>query len=142
MFPIYFHGNCNTYKQHNNAISQSKFSAKKTIIFQHSHHNQLCIFASDEYESACNTCKNLHVLLECFHIVVTADGTHHPSPRRAHISCLVSRNVQQASMNINGYNIFFVEEFSDAVLLHISFHVTCRFVRLPLCCHLSHGNKM
>ena len=35
-----------------------------------------------------------------------------------------------------------VEEFSDTPLLHVHFSVSCHFVKLPLCCHLSHSNKM
>ena len=31
---------------------------------------------------------------------------HHPPPHCAHIHCLVSRNIQQASMNANGCNFF------------------------------------
>ena len=37
--------------------------------------------------------------------------------------------------------IFFcTEEFSDTPLLYLHFHVSQHCVRLPLCCHLSHGN--
>ena len=35
-----------------------------------------------------------------------------------------------------------MEEFNDTPLLHMHFHVRCQFVRLLLCCHLSHGNNM
>jgi hypothetical protein len=34
-----------------------------------------------------------------------------------------------------------MEEFNYTPLLHTHFHVGCHFARLPLCCHLSHGNK-
>jgi len=40
-----------------------------------------------------------------------------------------------------GVIFFHMEEFSDTPLLHMHFHVRCHFVRLPLCCHLSHINK-
>ena len=44
-------------------------------------------------------------------------------------------------MNVNA--IFsHKEELSDTLLLHTHFHVRHHFVRLPLCCHLSHGNNM
>lgn len=51
-------------------------------------------------------------------------------------------NVQYASLNVNEYNFFFrIEEFSDSAFLHMDFHVSYSFVRLCLCCYLSHGKK-
>ena len=44
-------------------------------------------------------------------------------------------------MNVNGSDSFRMEEFNYTPLLHPHFHVRRHFVRLPLCCHLSHGNK-
>jgi len=73
--------------------------------------------------------------------VITAE-THHPPAHCAHIHCLVSLNVQQALMDVNGCHFFHMGEFRDAPLLHLHFHVSHHSVRLPLCCHLSHGNKM
>ena len=63
-------------------------------------------------------------------------------PYCANIHCLVSVNVQQASMNVTGSNLFRLEELNYTPLLHKHFHVRRHFVRLPLCCHLSHGNKI
>jgi len=77
-----------------------------------------------------------------FHVPVATAETHHPPPHCANIHCLVSVNVQQASMNVTGCNFFCMEEFSYTPLLHMHFHVIRHFVRLPLCCHLSHGNKI
>ena len=51
-------------------------------------------------------------------------------------------NVQQASMNVSGCHFFCMEEFSSTPLLHKHFYVRHHFVRLPLCCHLSHSNKI
>jgi len=65
-----------------------------------------------------------------------------PPPHCAHIHCLVSINVQQASTNVSGCNFFCMEEFSDVPLLYTHFHVRHPSIRLPLCCHLSHGNNM
>ena len=45
-------------------------------------------------------------------------------------------------MNANGCHFFCMEEFSSTPLLHPHFHVRRNFVRLSLCCHLSHGNKI
>ena len=56
--------------------------------------------------------------------------------------CLVSINVQQVSVNVSGCLLFFMEKFSCTPLLHMLFHVRHHFVRHPLFCHLSHGNKM
>ena len=71
-----------------------------------------------------------------FHVAVFTAETRHPLSHCANIQCLVSVNVQQASMNVNGCNFFCMEEFNYTPLLHMHFHV-----RLPLCCHLMHGNK-
>ena len=37
---------------------------------------------------------------------------------------------------------FYMGKFNDRALLHTHFLVRHHSVRLPLCCHLSHGNKM
>ena len=50
--------------------------------------------------------------------------------------------IQQALMNVSGCHFFHVEEFSDTSLLHLHSDVRCHSVRLPLCYHQSHGNKM
>ena len=63
--------------------------------------------------------------------------TAHPPAHCAHIHCLVSRNTQQASVNVNGCHFFCMEEFSATPLLHTWAHVRHYFVRLPLFCHLS-----
>ena len=77
-----------------------------------------------------------------FHATVTTAETHHPLPCCAHIHCLVSINIQKASINANGCSFFLMEEFSFTVLLHMHFYVRHHFVRLPLWCHLSYGHKM
>ena len=66
----------------------------------------------------------------------------HPPPHCANIHCLVSVNFQQASMNIIGCNYFGMQEFSYTPLFNMHFQVRRHFVRLPLCCHLWHGNKI
>ena len=77
-----------------------------------------------------------------FHVAVATAETRHPPPHFANIHCLVSVNVEQASMNDIGCNFFRMEEFSYTILLHTHFHIRRHFVRLPLCCHLWHGNKI
>ena len=65
-----------------------------------------------------------------------------PTPPCAHIHCLISTDVQQASMHVCKCHFFYVKEFIDTPLLHMPFHVRHHSVRLPLCCHLSHSTKM
>ena len=48
---------------------------------------------------------------------VTTAEMHHPPPLCAHIHCLVSRNAQQALMNVAG--LFHMEEFDSIPLLHL-----------------------
>ena len=98
-------------------------SQLQNTIFQHSHHVSAFLPVMN---------KSLHVTLV----------TVHTSGHYAHIHCLVSLNVQPASMNVSGCNFFCMEEFSDTPLLHQHFHVRHHFIRLPLCCHLSNGNNV
>ena len=112
-------------------LSNRANSQPQNALFQHSHHHQLCTFASDEQESACSTCKILNQRRQPTIAVTTAE-MHHPLPYCAHIHCLVSINIQQASMNISGYHFFHMEEFNDTPLLQMHFHVRHHFVRLPL----------
>jgi len=67
---------------------------------------------------------------------------YYPLPHCAHIHSLVSVNIQQTSVNISGFHFFCMDEFNDTPLFQSHFHVSCHSVRLPLCHHLSHGNKM
>ena len=57
-------------------------------------------------------------------------------------STLDSIHTEQMSMNVSGCNIFLMEEFSSTLFLHMHFHFRHYFVRLPLCSHLWHGNKI
>ena len=65
-------------------------------------------------------------------LTVTTAETHHPLPHCAHIQRLVSINVQQVLMNVNGCHFFCTEEFSPTALLHMHFHVRHYFVSAPL----------
>jgi len=109
----------------------------QNTIFQHSHHHYLWIFTSHKQKPACRACRNLHQ--QRWLTVVTTAEMHHWLPHCAHIHRLASINLQQELMNVNGHNIFHME---DSSLLHMYFHIRHHFVRLPLCCHLSHSNKM
>jgi len=77
-----------------------------------------------------------------FHVTVTIAEMHHPLPYCAHIHWLVSISIQQALMNVKGCHFFHMEESNGTPFLHMHFYVRCHFVRLPLCCHLLHGNKV
>ena len=44
-------------------------------------------------------------------VSVTTAEAHHPPPHCIHIHCLVSRNVQQALMNVSEGHFFYMEEF-------------------------------
>jgi len=77
-----------------------------------------------------------------YRITVTTAEAHHPLVHCAHIHCVVSINIQKTLMNVNGCHCFQMEEFNDTPLLHPHFCVRYHSIRLPLCCHLSHSNKM
>ena len=92
--------------------------------------------------SWCESCAWLSGTWLVFHIAVDTVEKCHPPPHCANIHCLVSINVQQASMSVIGCKFFQVQQFNYTPLHHTQFHVRCHFVRLPLCCHLSHGHKI
>jgi hypothetical protein len=75
------------------------------------------------------------------HITVATAGSRHPSPHCAHITCLLSANVQQAPISVDVCTFFDMKEFSDTSLFRMDFHVRRHFARLLLCCYLSHSNK-
>ena len=134
MLPLYFHGNNNRYKEPNNTYWYNKFSASKHCFSTFTTINLV-------FSPMMN--KSLHVMLKKnlqelrrHNVTVATTEKHHPSSHCAHIHCLVSINIQQALMNVNRCYLFHMEKFNDSPLLHRCFHV-----RLPLCCHLSYGDK-
>jgi len=72
-----------------------------------------------------------------FHIAVASAETHHPPPPCSH----PLSGLHKCSANISGSHwvpfFFCIEEFRNTPLLHPHSHI-----RLPLCCHLSHYNKI
>ena len=65
-----------------------------------------------------------------------------PPPRCAHIRCLVSVDIQQASMNVNECHFFFStwrSSVADFCFKCVS--VSDAVLSLPLCCHLLHGSS-
>ena len=99
MPPIYFHGTYNSYKEHNNAIWQRKFSPARHYFSTHSQ------------PVAVHFHQSLHAVLlticnsRCGPIVTTAEA-HHPLPHHDHVHSVVSRNIQHASMNASGRHFF------------------------------------
>ena len=81
----------------------------------------------------CDSCAWLSTTQLAFHITVSTAATLHPLHHCAHIHCLVSISVQQASVSVNGYHFFSMEEFDSTPLPPPHFHIIC---------HLSHSNKM
>jgi len=92
--------------------------------------------------SWCDSCAWPFRMWLAFHVAVTTAETHYPLPIYAHIHCLLSINIQQVLMNVNGCHFFHMEEFSFTPQFQPHCHVTHRCVRLPLCCRPSHSNKM
>ena len=91
----------------------------------------------------CDSCAWLLGTWLVFHVAVITAETHHPPPLHcAHILCLVSRNIQQALMCVSGCHFSSTWRSLVTHLCFMHFHVRHQFVRLPLCCHLSHCNNM
>jgi len=112
-------------------------SQQENILLEYS--NYLCIFTSDEQEPACHAYKNLQQQGSI--VIANTEEVHHPPPHCAHIHCLASVRIQQASTNDSRYN-FFLHGGIQLPFLQTHFHARHHSVRLSLCCHLSHGNKM
>ena len=143
MPPICFYGNYNRYK------GQDKHYLVEQILSYKTPFLSVVITISYAFSPAMN--KNLQTVLEkicklvwkmaCFCVALATSEKHHPQPHCAHIRCLVSLNTQQASMNVSECNSFY-----GGTQFHIfasyALHVRRHFVRLLLCCHLSHSNKM
>ena len=69
----------------------------------------------------CTNCAWPSGMWLAFHIPVTTAGTHHPLPHCAHIHYLVSKNFQQASMNVNGRHLFYMEKFISTPFFYTHF---------------------
>ena len=91
-------------------------SPLQNTIFQYSHHHQM--FCVDEWIKMlfilwCGNCAWLSRIQLVFDINDARAETQHPLPRCAHIHCLVSINVEQASVNVSGCHFFHMEEFIE-----------------------------
>jgi len=103
------------------------FSTQSLLLATH--------LTSNEQEAACHTCKNLHEQMWPTVAVITAE-THHLPSHCAHIHCLVSINVQQVLINVNGYNFFFMEVFSS---IH-TFSLYSLLCQAPFCPKIIESN--
>ena len=52
------------------------------------------------------------------------------TPHCAHSHCLVSRNVQQVSVNVNGCHFFHMKDFNNTPFLHKQFHCQMPFCQI------------
>jgi hypothetical protein len=138
MPPIYFHGNYKTYKEHR------RFQRTKADIQLRTQFPSRTppIRADELIETLSHSCAWPSGTWRVFHVAVATAETRQPPPHCANIHCSVSANVQHASIDVIGYNFFRMEESNYTPSLHTHFHVRRHFVRLSLCCHLSHGNKI
>ena len=138
MPPVCFHGNYNIYKEHNSThyMIEQIFSYK--TLFFNTVTTIGCAFSlviNGSLRAELLTSAPAEVpLCHCHHCW--------NAPSTPHCAHTHSRNVQQVLMNGSGCHVFHVEEFSSIRLLHPHFHVRHHSVRLPVCCHLSHGSKM
>jgi len=110
------------------------------------------------FVSWCDSCAWPSTTWLVFHVAVATAETRHPPPDCANIRCLVSINVQQASVNVTGCNFFCMEELnythlcfirtsmSDAILSVCPSAVICRTAtkfngilagRFSLYCHIN-----
>ena len=63
-------------------------------------------------------------------IVVATAEAHYLPPQSLY---LISVNIQQVLMNVNGYSFFL---HGENLMAHLFIHVRCHFGRLPLSCYL------
>jgi len=133
MPPMYFHGNYNRYKQ--------KREAQKNylVVTKHCFSTQSLPAVMNK---ACMPRSYKFVPVEVTAVAVTTAEMQHWPHHCAHLCCLVSINIQQESVNVNGCHFFNMGKFNSPPLLPMHILVTHHSVRLPLCCHLSHSNML
>ena len=128
--------------QYSNIATFVSYTMKLIFSSVHSscHNPTICIdeLIKKLFISWCDSYAWLPGMLFVFHVTVATAERNHPLAHCTYIHCLVSINLKQASVIVNGCHFFHMEKFSDTPLLHL--HVCS--VRLPLCCHLLHGNNV
>ena len=106
-------------------------SQLQNTIFPHCHHHFIYIFTSNEnspHATLIKVCMASQWLLSC-HCHRCWNTPHITSLCYSHY--FVAINVHKSSVNVTGYNLFYVEEFSETPLLHMYFQVRHQIIRLP-----------
>ena len=133
MPPIYFQGNYKRYKEHNNSLIEQILSYKRVFF-------NTVTTTSSAFSPAMS--KSLHAALVT--ICTSRDDPLLKCTTSVSLTVLTTTVwslSMQALMNVSGCHFVRMEEFSSTPLLHLHFHARLHSVRLPLCCHLSHGNN-
>ena len=81
--------------------------------------------------SWCDSCTWLSGMFLAVHVAVAIAETRHPASHFVHIQCLVSINIQQASLSVSGCHFVHMEEFSSTPVLHTHSHVRCHLSDCP-----------
>ena len=108
------------------------------------YHCFICTSMSDTILSDCPSAAIRHTATKCNGILVGRFNLYCHSTTTYHLTVHTATiwSPYKHSARTDFFFFSHVEEFSDTPLLHMHFSVRCHFVKLPLCCHLSHSNKM
>ena len=124
--PVYFHGNHNRQREHNNTIQIEQILSYKTLFFSTANTISYAFLPAMHKSLHATLSKNLHGHLKCG-LPFTL------------LAPLLKRS--EALINVSEGHCFHMEEFSSTPLLYPRFHVRHHSVRMPLCCHLLHSNN-
>lgn len=69
----------------------------------------------------CDSCPWLARSQLVFHVAITIAEMHYPLPHCANIHCFPSINVQQAPVDVSGFNTFHLEQFNDCLCFIYTF---------------------
>jgi len=142
MLPIYFHGNYNRYKEHSNTTLLCSQTPFISISIQCVSMNVSgCVLTSSL--PATGTPRSFSAGLLSSHLfhpsVCIGNGCSlYPGVKPFTWICLTSWGSPEPTAQA----WLSPSEINDKPLLHTRFCARHHFIRLPLCCHLSHGNKM
>ena len=127
-------------------------SQLQNTIIQHSHHHKLCICTRGKQDldavlvKICTSCAQPSRKWLVFHVSVVTAETHHPLPHCANNHCLVFINIQQTSMNVNEFAIFFTWKISVVQLFFIHTSMSDTILSgcpsAAICCMATKCNKI
>lgn len=114
MLPIYFHGNCNRYREHNNTVGLGKFFFfnYKMLFLQ-----SLTLAKYFHQQETAHGAYKCSLSLSLSHTPHYCHCRYNPTCYYAHRNYLVS--IQQVSMNSNGCKFFHMKKFIDTPPLHV-----------------------